>query len=159
MEQYNERVIRAWLRSLERKIVLGLVQIPKGTIHEYEAVVEGEASPQPEISAHTEKLTPAQAASGAVVGQVITDGGNHRQGQPQPQTFVRSMAQRAPQPGSSSAGGNLRGNRAITQWLIANSKTPFDGDLDLGMIAQDTRLDVGTVRDVLIRMRSVRPNA
>ncbi len=155
MEQYNERVIRAWLRSVERKIVLGLVSIPKNVLPEFDGIVEAEVPQLAAINPPIEKPVPAPVI---INPTTAGNGGNHRQvqaqPQPQSQTFVRSLPARPAAPANNPAGGGAqRNNRAVTQWLITNGKTPFDPDINLNQISMETKLDTDTVRDILLRMR------
>lgn len=159
LEQYNERLIRTWLRSVERKVVLGMVAIPKAALPELEAVVESEAPAAQEVTPAVEKPAPARAAGSPIITPVaVEDGGNHRQAQMQPPNLARTLG---PRPASSSAGasgtGATKNSRLVTQWLITNGKTPFDSDINLNQISLETRLDVPAVRETLLRMRSVRP--
>ncbi len=138
MEQYNDKVIRAWQRSVERKIVLGMLPMPKAAVPEMEVgehIVEVKSVPEVVVK-------PVKEA------EAVVDGGNHRQVQ-----VIQPVKVSLPKAASPSSPFDPKYTRQVTQWLITNGKTPFDVDINPAIIAQETRIDLDTVRNILTRMR------
>ncbi len=150
MEQYNDKVIRAWQRSVERKIVLGLVSVPKAAMQEFEVDQENES---PMVTNLPEPPPMIKNGPVATVNSVKVDGGNHRQNQIPPVSMVFPKNQSS----SPSQTIDPKITRIITQWLINSGKTPFDNDINIGAISKDTKIDTETIRSVLLKMRHARP--
>jgi len=80
--------------------------------------------------------------------EAVVDGGNHRQVQ-----VIQPVKVSLPKAASPSSPFDPKYTRQVTQWLITNGKTPFDVDINPAIIAQETRIDLDTVRNILTRMR------
>jgi len=141
IKEYNERIIRNWGRSRERKIALGLVSTPTPIApskREIEMALEDETNhvaerviaPRPLAQPKGDNNRPVQQSQ--LVRPVVR----------QPQGEVRIDQNSA---------------RAVTQWLVANGKTPFDSDINPAIIAEDAGLQPNIVRTVLLRMRNNTP--
>jgi hypothetical protein len=141
IKEYNERIIRNWTHSRERRIVLGLMPapIPPSTlIPEIKVLQPGETSKIPEKMPVVQTVTQLK-------------GDNNRPIQ-QPQV-IKPVA-RNPQ---AEVRIDQNSARAVTQWLVANGKTPFDADINPMIIAEDANIHPNVVRTVLLRMRNNTP--
>ncbi|GEM_PF-2902447 len=154
MQQYNDKLMRAWLRSVERKVALGMMALPRPELQEAE--YSGEVQ-HAELQPLLLEKNPVQPAKSAELPASIPMGfggdGNHRQRVVQQQQKPTRQPIAPPQPQLNDAAIT----RMITQWLIKKGKTPFDADITPASIATDTQLDERTVANILARMRNAKP--
>jgi uncharacterized membrane protein len=157
LQQYNERIIRTWQRSIERRIVLGVTPYPsKVGLPE----IESEMTPEVIIEATngTQKVEKIVETKVNQPSQVIASGGNHRQLQQAPLPKPSpSKLQAQPIAVQAPVQIDPKLTRSVTQWLVLNGKTPFDNDLNITNIAKDTNVQTETVRSILLKMRNSKP--
>lgn len=153
MQQYNDKLMRAWLRSVERKVVLGTMSLPRPEFADLEMTA---GNPSQEHQPLLLENNPIREVRSTELNQAVVVGvsgdGNHRQRTTQ---TARPISQNTAAAATQLSDAAV--TRMITQWLIKKGKTPFDADINPAIIASEIQLDERTVNNILSRMRNAKP--
>ena len=148
---YNDKLMRAWLRSFERKVVLGTMEISRPYLTELieESPLKEARAPLMEKGALRE-VRVAEVPM-LVQAHAINDGNHHQKTVQVIRPAVANPASITPPPTDISM------TRIITHWLISKGKTPFDPEINASTIAADVKIEEGLIRSALAKMRNAKP--
>jgi hypothetical protein len=157
LQQYNERIIRTWQRSFERRVVMGLTSATRTPDVENDNNAHQPHSEPSNGGSKSEKLV--EVFVPILTNPNVVGGGNHRQIHQTEEKSLPSKTQPPPLPTISKPEQiqiDPKFSRSVTQWLVINGKTPFDADLNLANIAKDTNVQSEIIRNILLKMRNTK---